>query len=303
MTTGANMTTDEINRELTHASWRAARPLVLALALVGLCIWAALAKAGGTVTKSTSIVLQRSATTLTATTTPKLACPVTTRAECEACALAMYTAEIKIRTTGYVTYQCLDSSKFLVKFNTTPVPPVVVPPPPVASLQVYTCADAGADGRILESDAISWPNCSAVSYRNPDRSLVVATNTGTRPLYWRLASKATGRVWTQTGTTGNWVTVGDINWGTTPTLGTADIRWTPPTQKVDGTPLDNLAGHRIVYGTSASALTKTIDITTPSITSYVIEQLPPATYYFAVKAYNTSGGESGLGPIAVKAIP
>jgi hypothetical protein len=207
------MSDDEINRELTHASWHAARPLVLAMALVGLCIFAALAEAGGTVTDSKYIWLQRSGVTLSATTSPPLACPVPkTMTECMACMVVMVDAEIRRRTSGYVTYRCMDVSQKHAKFNTTAVPPVV-------------------------------------------------------------------------------------------TSGTADVRWTPPTQKVGGIPLDDLAGYRLVYGTSATALTKTIDIKNPSVTSYVIDQLPPATYYFAVKAYNTSGGESGLGPIAVKAIP
>lgn len=276
--------------------------LILVACLIALAMRA---EAGGTVTDSKYIWLQRSGVTLTDKTTPKLACPPPkTMLECSACMVEMIDAEVRRRTSGYVTYRCMDVSQSYVKFNTTPLPPVI--PPPQASLQVYTCTDAGADGRILESATITWPNCQSASYKAPSRSLVVATNDGPQPLYWRHASKVTdSRIWTQTGTEGAWVRATSINWGTMPTpiLGTANIRWTPPTQKVDGTPLDNLAGYKIVYGTSASAMTNIIDIKNPTATSHVIENLPPATYYFAPKAYNTDGTESGLGPIVARAIP
>lgn len=294
------MTDHEINRELTHASWRAARPLFLALAIVGLCMWAAFANAGGTVTDSKYIWLQRSGVTLTETTSPKLACPAPkTMLECAACMAEMVDEEIRRRTSGYVTYRCMDVTQKYAKFNTTlvpPKPPVVTPPPPTASLQVYACADAGADGRLLErltAPVIEWPNCSTATYQNPSRSLVVATNDN-GVLLWRLASKVTsGRVWTQTGTVGAWTPVGDINWGTvsTPT-GTATLTWTAPTLNTDGSALTNLAGYRIVYGTSASALNQIVEVSNPSILAYKIEALQPATYYFAIKSYTSAGVES-----------
>jgi len=60
-------------------------------------------------------------------------------------------------------------------------------------------------------------------------------------------------------------------------LGNATISWTPPTQNVDGTALTDLAGYKIYYGTSASALNQAIQVSA-GITAYVVNNLSPATY-------------------------
>jgi len=84
--------------------------------------------------------------------------------------------------------------------------------------------------------------------------------------------------------------------------GRATLSWTAPTENEDGSTLSNLAGYRIVYGTSASALTNTIQITNPSVTTYVVENLAPATWYFAVTAVNSTGAESNYSNVANKQI-
>ena len=83
--------------------------------------------------------------------------------------------------------------------------------------------------------------------------------------------------------------------------GTATLSWSAPTQNTDGSALTNLAGYRILYGTSASNLSQTIQLSTPGLTSYVIENLAPGTYYFAVRAF-TSSAESQLSNTASKII-
>jgi len=86
------------------------------------------------------------------------------------------------------------------------------------------------------------------------------------------------------------------------TLGSASLSWEAPTQNVDGTALGNLAGFRIVYGTSAGALNQTVEIANPSVSSYVIGNLAPATWYFAVKAYASNGTESSLSAVGSKTV-
>lgn len=83
-----------------------------------------------------------------------------------------------------------------------------------------------------------------------------------------------------------------------PAGGSARIKWVAPTLKADGTPLTNLAGYRILYGTSPTALDKSIEIKSPIITGYAVDNLTPATWYFAVIAYNTDGAESVKSNIA-----
>lgn len=330
------------------------KSITAALAAAALsCLTFAQADAAGTVTDSVSIMLQRSGVTLTEQTDPKRDCPApTTAAECDACMDKMIDAELARRTTGYVTYKCLDVSQSFVKFTkpptcTSPKPadeerpgqcpsgttgawtqklqyqqaaypdcwkpgewtPASAPAGICATPQtlVYACPEAGADGRVLESATVTWPNCAGAGYQAPSKSLVVAVNPGAQPLMWRLASKLTDeKIWTQTGTVGAWTKASAVDWGaSTPSPGIASVTlsWTPPTQNTDGTSLTNLAGYRVVYGTSSTMLDKNIEIPNPGVTSYLIEQLAPATWYFAVKAYNANGAESIPSNIASKVIP
>lgn len=89
---------------------------------------------------------------------------------------------------------------------------------------------------------------------------------------------------------------------TTVATGRATLSWTAPTENTDGSTLSNLAGYRIRYGTSASALTQTIVIDNASVTTYVVENLSPATWYFAVTAVNSQGAESSNSNVANKQI-
>src|SRR3954464_15783549 len=87
---------------------------------------------------------------------------------------------------------------------------------------------------------------------------------------------------------------------TTVANGRATLSWTAPTENTDGSTLSNLSGYRIRYGTSASALTQTIVIDNSSVTTYVVEDLSPATWYFAVTAVNSQGAESSNSNVANK---
>ena len=85
-------------------------------------------------------------------------------------------------------------------------------------------------------------------------------------------------------------------------LGSATLSWTPPTQRVDGTPLDNLAGYRIRYGTAPGSYNSQLQIPNPGITSCVIENLPPGTYFFVAIAYDAVGLESAPSAAVSKTI-
>lgn len=88
-----------------------------------------------------------------------------------------------------------------------------------------------------------------------------------------------------------------------PSTGSATVQWTPPTENSDGSALTNLAGFRVKYGKSASALDQTADVENPGVASYVVENLTSGTWYFAVLAYTSGGVESGLSNVASKTIP
>lgn len=84
--------------------------------------------------------------------------------------------------------------------------------------------------------------------------------------------------------------------------GSALLTWTPPTQNTDGTPLTDLAGYKIYWGVSQGTYPKSAIIDNPGITSYVVEQLTPATWYFALTAVNSAGAESAFSNGATKAV-
>jgi hypothetical protein len=84
--------------------------------------------------------------------------------------------------------------------------------------------------------------------------------------------------------------------------GSATLSWSAPTLNEDGSPLTNLKGYRIYYGTSSTNLGNVLEVPTPGTTTAVVENLSPATWYFALKAYNTSNVESGFSNVASKTI-
>ena len=82
----------------------------------------------------------------------------------------------------------------------------------------------------------------------------------------------------------------------------ATLSWTAPTRNTDGSTLNDLAGFRIHYGTSAAALTQTIQIANAGASSYTVSNLAPGTWYFAVRAYAADGDQSDLSNVGSKVV-
>jgi hypothetical protein len=80
------------------------------------------------------------------------------------------------------------------------------------------------------------------------------------------------------------------------------LQWQPPTQNTDDSPLTNLAGYHVYYGTSAQALTFKVTVANPGISSYVVENLARGTWYFAVAGYNANGVEGELSGVASRSV-
>jgi len=72
----------------------------------------------------------------------------------------------------------------------------------------------------------------------------------------------------------------------------ATLSWVSPTQNEDGSPLTDLAGYKIYYGTSAGDHANEITINNPGITTYVVNNLSTNTWYFVSTSFNASGVES-----------
>jgi hypothetical protein len=76
----------------------------------------------------------------------------------------------------------------------------------------------------------------------------------------------------------------------TPTA-TARVDWSAPTTNTDGSAAD-VAGFRIYYGSSAAAMTSSVNVPGTAVRSYTLASLVPGTYYFSVAAYTAGGVES-----------
>jgi hypothetical protein len=87
-----------------------------------------------------------------------------------------------------------------------------------------------------------------------------------------------------------------------PVLGSATIIWKAPTTNMDGTPLTNLAGFHVLYGTDPNKLSQKLDLPSATYSSAEIVDLNPGTYYFSVQSYTTSAMESNASPVVWKTI-
>ena len=85
--------------------------------------------------------------------------------------------------------------------------------------------------------------------------------------------------------------------------GSATLSWNPPTTNTDGSPLTNLAGYKIYWGTTAGTYPNSATLTNPGLTSYVVTNLVPGTYFFVATAVNSLGAESVFSAPASTTIP
>jgi len=88
----------------------------------------------------------------------------------------------------------------------------------------------------------------------------------------------------------------------TVTTGSATLTWVAPSENTNGTPITDLAGYKISYGTSPGSLTQTIQVANPSATSYIVGNLGSGTYYFSVAAYTSDGMISAQSAAAEKTV-
>jgi hypothetical protein len=114
-------------------------------------------------------------------------------------------------------------------------------------------------------------------------------------------------------TTGIVITVNDGRQGTASlaafnlavqavSVGSATLTWNPPTTNTDGSPLTNLAGYKVYWGTSQGNYPNSTTLANPGLATYVVGNLAPATYFFVVTAYNAAGVESTFSGVASKVI-
>lgn len=148
-----------------------------------------------------------------------------------------------------------------------------------------------------------WTYQPSISDPDGDRLTVSATNLPS----WLTLDNDTGRLsgtpqegdirtWTDIGLT---VTDGSANatlrvfsltvMDENAALGSVTLSWLPPTQNVDGSPIDSLAGYRLLYGQTPRDYTEAVVIDNPGITTYMLEGLTAGDWYFAVQTVDGDG--------------
>jgi hypothetical protein len=90
---------------------------------------------------------------------------------------------------------------------------------------------------------------------------------------------------------------------TPPSTGSATVNWVPPTQNTNGTPLTDLAGIIIYYGTSTASLNQQVTMASATQSSYTISNLASGTWYFGGVAYTTAGTQSSMSQLVSTTIP
>lgn len=70
------------------------------------------------------------------------------------------------------------------------------------------------------------------------------------------------------------------------------LRWQAPTQNVDGTPITDLAGYVVYWGTQSRNYIGDHRIEDPAVTEWEAD-IAPGYYYFALTAFDAAGNESG----------
>jgi hypothetical protein len=84
--------------------------------------------------------------------------------------------------------------------------------------------------------------------------------------------------------------------------GRITLAWIAPQTNADGSPLTDLAGYRVRYGTSSGSYVNTVQIDNPNALNHVLQGLPASTYYLTVTAFNSANIESHASVEVSKAI-
>lgn len=263
--------------------------------------------AAGTVTKSTYIQLTRGGTPLTTLTTPALPnkdCPVVpvTATECNDCMAKMIDSEKVNRTSGYITYRCLDVSQSYVKFTKSVpvanrVPTISGTPASTATVgQVYTFTPTASD---LDGDKLTFIVDNRPPWATFDTATGKLSGTPTAP---DIGVRSEIRIRVQDGKGGEAALAFGKLTTVAAALGSVTLSWPVPTTNCDGTQLTSLANYRIMYGSSANTLDRSIDVPA-GVNKYTVDQLSPGTWYFAIKSLNSEGGDCGQTAVVTKVVP
>jgi hypothetical protein len=154
-----------------------------------------------------------------------------------------------------------------------------------------------ATTQITDSSGNIWAIAAGVAYENGALAGISANVT---ELFYE-----NGSIY-QENSAGSWYSWNGSTWipsNAPAALGSATLSWNAPTQNTDGTPLTDLAGYTIYYGSSPNALMQNIQVANAGATSYVVSNLSSGTYFFTVAANASDGTQSAQSSVGSKTIP
>lgn len=80
------------------------------------------------------------------------------------------------------------------------------------------------------------------------------------------------------------------------------IAWLPPTENADDSAFTDPVGYKIYIGSAPGRYEIVRALQDPGLTEYVIEDVPPGTYYVAMTSVNSKNIESPLSNVVVKVV-
>lgn len=84
------------------------------------------------------------------------------------------------------------------------------------------------------------------------------------------------------------ITVNSAQVATNP-AGSVTLSWIMPLTDAAGSPIENLAGYYVYYGTSTGSLSHVVTVADPTATSVTIANLTPGIWYFRIRSYTSTG--------------
>ena len=197
---------------------------------------------------------------------------------------------------------CLSGTDSADDGGQPPAPPINSPPtisgnPPLAVTinEAYSFTPTASDP---DGDTLTFSIANQPTWADFDEATGRLWGT---PTLGDIGIAANVRISVSDGRTNSSLSAFDVS-VTQAALGSATLTWTAPTQNTDGTTVTDLAGYRVYYGTAMNQWSNQINIDNPSVTTYVVENLSPDTYYFVATAINASGAESAYSNATTRTI-
>jgi hypothetical protein len=196
--------------------------------------------------------------------------------------------DIRIRVTDGRATRALDPFHIVVRDGAgTNQPPVIsgTPPATISEGQAYsfrpTASDPDGDTLTFSiSNRPAWATFSAATGR-----LYGTPGTGAVGAYPDIQIRVSDGV-TQAALPAFSISVQQV------AEGSVTIAWRPPTTRVDGSTLTDLAGYRVKFGNAAGSYPNTVMLRNPGLTSYNVEDLAPGRWYFVIAAFDSAGMSS-----------